>query len=217
MTVDLFGAPFLSEVGRECIGEQAWVLRGFALPEADGLLDGINAIAAQAPYRQMVTPGGLVMSVALTNCGRLGWISDEHGYRYAQHNPENGQTWPVMPDMFQFLAKRAAAQAGFEGFVPDACLINRYVPGARMSLHQDKNERDRSAPIVSVSLGMPAMFLFGGHLRSDKALRIPLWHGDVVVWGGVDRMRYHGVLPLKPLCHPQLGMQRINLTFRQAG
>jgi alkylated DNA repair protein (DNA oxidative demethylase) len=165
----------------------------------------------------MVTPGGFEMSVALTNSGELGWTSDRRGYRYATLDPLTGNPWPPLPDAFVRLARNAAAEAGFPGFTPDACLINRYVPGARMSLHQDKDEQDYSAPIVSVSLGMPAVFLFGGHRRADKAQRIPLFHGDVVVWGGPDRLRYHGVAPLKDHPHASLGSQRINLTFRKAG
>jgi alkylated DNA repair protein (DNA oxidative demethylase) len=157
------------------------------------------------------------MSVALTNCGALGWTSDRRGYRYAPNDPVSEQAWPAMPDLFLRLANKAAAEAGFDQFEPDACLINHYVPGTRLSLHQDKNELDFRAPIVSVSLGIPAMFLFGGHERSDKARRIPLFHGDVAVWGGVDRLRYHGVMPLKEETHPLLGAQRINITFRKAG
>jgi alkylated DNA repair protein (DNA oxidative demethylase) len=165
----------------------------------------------------MHTPGGFRMSVAMSSCGTLGWVTDQHGYRYTRINPENNQPWPAMPTSFLQLAHAAALAAGFNDFVPDACLINRYEPGARMSLHQDKNERDFSQPIVSVSLGLPAVFLFGGLQRSDKTVRVPLAHGDVVVWGGPSRLRFHGVLPLKAGQHPLLGEQRINLTFRKAG
>jgi alkylated DNA repair protein (DNA oxidative demethylase) len=164
----------------------------------------------------MVTPGGFEMSVAMTNCGRLGWASDRKGYRYAPLDPLTGQRWPEMPDIFLKLAASAAAAAGFDAFVPDACLINRYAPGAKLSLHQDKDERDFRQPIVSVSLGVPAVFLFGGLKRSDKTRQVPLAHGDVVVWGGPDRLRYHGVLALKHGDHPLLGSHRINLTFRKA-
>jgi alkylated DNA repair protein (DNA oxidative demethylase) len=157
------------------------------------------------------------MSLAMTNCGRLGWISDRRGYRYGELDPETGRPWPPMPAVFERLAQAAAAEAGYEGFVPDACLVNRYEPGTRLSLHQDKDERDYGAPIVSVSLGMPATFLFGGLARGDKAARVPLGHGDVVVWGGPDRLRYHGVLPLEDRPHALLGSRRINLTFRKAG
>jgi len=165
----------------------------------------------------MVTPGGFTMSVALTNCGALGWTTDRRGYRYTRTDPDTGRPWPAMPAAFAELACDAAAAAGFPHFEPDACLINRYLPGARMSLHQDKNERDYDAPIVSVSLGMPAIFLFGGLRRADKAARLELHHGDVAVWGGPDRLRYHGVMPLAEVPHPALGSQRINFTFRKAG
>jgi alkylated DNA repair protein (DNA oxidative demethylase) len=216
MTGDLFGSP--SEVGvREPLGAQACVLRGFALDDVAALMSGIEALECEAPFRQMVTPGGHTMSVALTNCGALGWTSDRRGYRYAPLDPLSGRPWPPMPPGFAALARRAACAAGFEGFEPDACLVNRYLPGARLSLHQDRNERDFSAPIVSVSLGLPAVFLFGGNARTDRAARVPLFHGDVAVWGGADRLRFHGVLPLKPGEHPRLGAQRINLTFRKAG
>ncbi|MET2526522.1 DNA oxidative demethylase AlkB [Ralstonia pseudosolanacearum] len=216
-TRDLFADHAPADDRRIALGEAAVVLRGFALAEATALLAAIDDIARQAPFRHMVTPGGFEMSVALTNCGALGWTSDRRGYRYAARNPQTGQPWPPLPDCFLRLARDAAAAAGFPGFTPDACLINRYVPGARLSLHQDKDEQDYGAPIVSVSLGMPAMFLWGGHRRTDKTLRVPLFHGDVVVWGGPDRLRYHGVLPLKEAAHPLLGAQRINLTLRRAG
>jgi alkylated DNA repair protein (DNA oxidative demethylase) len=165
----------------------------------------------------MLTPGGFRMSVAMTNCGALGWVTDRSGYRYDSVDPDSGRNWPAMPDSFLQLAQDAAAHAGFDGFVPDACLINRYEPGARLSLHQDKNERDFTEPIVSVSLGIPAVFEFGGLNRADKTSRVPLMHGDVVVWGGPARLRYHGVSPLKDGDHPALGRHRINLTFRKAG
>jgi alkylated DNA repair protein (DNA oxidative demethylase) len=216
MTNDLFGAQVL--IGqRDAIGEQAIVLRGFCAPSASDLMRAIEHIAGGSPFRHMTTPGGFIMSAAMTNSGALGWTSDRRGYRYVAIDPTTNRPWPAMPKEFLALAASAAAAAGFKGFVPDACLINRYSPGARLTLHQDKNENDFSAPIVSVSLGIPAMFLFGGSARSDKAARIPLLHGDVAVWGGVDRLRYHGVLPIKADRHPLLGAQRINLTFRKAG
>jgi alkylated DNA repair protein (DNA oxidative demethylase) len=215
MNLDLFDDIRPGQCER--IGPSAVVLRGFALPYVDELLPEIAGIEAVAPFRNMVTPGGFTMSVALTNCGALGWTTDRRGYRYAETDPDTQRPWPAMPVPFARLAHEAAEAAGFAGFKPDACLINRYRPGARMSLHQDKDERDFSAPIVSVSLGMPATFLFGGHKRSDKTLKVQLYHGDVVVWGGVDRLRYHGVMPLKHVPHPLLGSMRINFTFRQAG
>lgn len=218
--LDLFeedGDDGAAQGGRVALGPQSVVLRGFALPLVDALLAGVDAVTAQAPFRHMETPGGYTMSVALTNCGQLGWTSDARGYRYARIDPLSGQPWPAMPQAFMQLAQAAAAEAGFPGFEPDACLVNRYEPGSRLSLHQDRNERDYGAPIVSVSLGMPAMFLFGGDQRADKASRTPLFHGDVVVWGGVDRLRYHGIMPIKDLPHPRLGSQRINFTIRRAG
>ena len=192
------------------LGEGAVVLRGFAEARAQALLEEVQVIAARAPFRHMVTPGGYRMSVAMTNCGALGWVTDRAGYRYEGTDPESGKPWPAMPDAFLRLAQEAAAQAGFPGFVPDACLINRYGPRSRLTLHQDRNERDFRAPIVSVSLGAPALFLFGGLKRSDPTVRVPLLNGDVVVWGGPARLRYHGVLPLK-------SGERFNLTFRKAG
>jgi alkylated DNA repair protein (DNA oxidative demethylase) len=197
------------------LGPGAVVLRGFAAQET-ALLSELEELAARAPFRHMVTPGGYRMSVAMTNCGELGWVTDRSGYRYELRDPESGRPWPRMPQSFRALAGSAAAEAGFDAFIPDACLVNRYAPGSRLTLHQDRNERDFRAPIVSVSLGLPAVFLFGGLKRKDKALRVPLEHGDVVVWGGPARMRFHGVLPLKPGHHPRLGALRINLTFRKA-
>lgn len=215
MTLELFES---TQVGtQQEIGPQARVLRGFALARLPELLAALELIQQQAPFRHMVTPGGYTMSVALTNCGNFGWTSDRRGYRYSAIDPDSGQPWPAMPECFLALARDAAQQAAFPAFEPDACLINRYVPGSRLSLHQDKNEKDFSAPIVSVSLGMPAVFLFGGARRQDRAQRIPLFHGDVAVWGGVDRLRYHGVQPLKPCEHARMGAQRINFTFRKAG
>jgi alkylated DNA repair protein (DNA oxidative demethylase) len=193
------------------------LLRGFASARETALLAALQRVVAAAPFRHMVTPGGYRMSVAMTNCGALGWVSDRAGYRYDRNDPENGRPWPRMPESFLRLAGAAAAEVGFERFVPDACLVNRYAPGSRLTLHQDRNERDFRAPIVSVSLGLPATVLFGGLKRQDKAIRVPLEHGDVVVWGGPARMRFHGVLALKHASHPLLGEQRINLTFRKAG
>jgi len=216
-TLDLFGDDDTAQHGREAIGPQSFVLRSFAQPYADALMQGVDDVTAQSPFRHMDTPGGYTMSVALTNCGQLGWTTDARGYRYSRIDPMTGAPWPDLPDAFLRLAQAAAAEAGFPGFAPDACLVNRYEPGSRLSLHQDKNERDYDAPIVSVSLGMPAVFLFGGNERSDKTRRVPLFHGDVVVWGGVDRLRYHGVMPMKDLPHPKLGSLRINFTLRKAG
>jgi alkylated DNA repair protein (DNA oxidative demethylase) len=192
------------------------LLRGFSQPVEAELIAALREIAAQAPFRHMVTPGGHRMSVAMTNCGRYGWVTDRGGYRYDADDPLTARPWPAMPASFCELAGQAAASAGFDGFAPDACLVNRYEPAARMSLHQDKDETDFSAPIVSVSLGLPAIFLFGGLKRSDKPRRFRLEHGDVVVWGGPTRLFFHGIAPLADGEHALLGRQRINLTFRKA-
>ncbi len=192
------------------------LLRGFVGSLESELIAALHDIAAQAPLRNMVTPGGHRMSVAMTNCGSAGWITDRIGYRYGAHDPETGKAWPAMPPSFRDIAEQAADLAGFAGFSPDACLINRYVPGARMSLHQDRDEHDFGAPIVSVSLGLPAIFLFGGLKRSDKPRRFRLEHGDIAAWGGPARLAFHGVAPLADGEHPRMGRQRINLTFRKA-
>jgi len=193
------------------------LLPGFALAELEPLLDALRPVLRAAPFRHMQTPGGLRMAVALSNCGALGWVSDASGYRYSATDPVSGKPWPALPRVLVELASRAAAQAGFDGFVADACLINHYLPGTRLSLHQDRDEQDYAHPIVSISLGLPAVFLFGGLQRSDRTRRIPLNHGDVLVWGGEDRLRFHGVLPIKPGVHPRMGERRINLTLRKAG
>jgi alkylated DNA repair protein (DNA oxidative demethylase) len=213
---DLFAhAP--PDLRHEPLTDGAWVLRGFALDLQADLLAAITAVVSAAPFRHMETPGGFRMSVAMTNCGNLGWVSDRRGYRYAGHDPVTGKAWPRMPTVFAGFAAAAANAAGFPRFAPDACLINRYLPGARLTLHQDKDERDADAPIVSVSLGLPAKFLWGGDARTDRQRRVPLQHGDTVVWGGPARLRYHGIALLKDGHHPLLGSQRINLTFRRAG
>jgi DNA oxidative demethylase len=200
------------------IASGAAILRGFALPVAAELMRGVEIVLAAAPLRHLVTPGGQAMSVAMSNCGPLGWVSDRRGYRYSAVDPQFSRAWPAMPDGFLELAWRAAAEAGFDNFAPNACLINHYEPGARMGLHQDRDEGgpggDFSAPIVSVSLGLPAVFLFGGLQRRDKTTRWPLAHGDVVVWGGPSRLAFHGVAPLKAGEHAALGARRVNLTFR---
>ncbi len=193
------------------------VLKGFALDDEARLLDELASVVGASAFRHMQTPGGGRMSVAMTNTGALGWVSDPSGYRYSALDPESGRAWPAMPASFISLAAKAAARAGFPGFSPDACLVNRYERGAKLGLHQDKDERDFSAPIVSVSLGLPAVFLFGGATRKVRPDRIPLEHGDVVVFGGPDRLRYHGVKQLEDGEHPLLGRYRVNLTFRKAG
>lgn len=204
------------EFREEWIGAASVVLRGFALSCESILHTDLYNVISAAPFRHMITPNGYTMSVAMTNCGSYGWVSDRHGYRYDTNDPLTGIPWPEIPESFLKLASSAAATAGFKNFVPDVCLVNRYEPGAKLSLHQDKDELDFEQPIVSVSLGVPATFLFGGLKRKDTPERILLEHGDVVVWGGIDRLRYHGVLPLKETQHPFAGNQRINLTFRKA-
>jgi alkylated DNA repair protein (DNA oxidative demethylase) len=215
MTTDLFDSTEILP-SREQIAEGAMLLRGFARPIQHDLLSAIETITAQAPFRHMSTPGGYQMSVAMTNCGALGWVTDRTGYRYDGIDPTSRKPWPEMPPIFRELAGQAAAQAGFAGFRPEACLVNRYEPGARLSLHQDRDEKNYDEPIVSVSLGLPATFLWGGLKRSDKTVRYRLEHGDVVVWGGPSRLVFHGVAPLADGEHALLGRRRINLTFRKA-
>jgi DNA oxidative demethylase len=216
LTADLFESVADVLPSREAMAEGAVLLRGFARPSEGELIAALRDIEGLAPFRHMVTPGGHSMSVAMTNCGSLGWVTDRSGYRYDTNDPETGKPWPAMPASFRQLAGQAAAQGGFEDFSPDACLINRYQPGGRMSLHQDKDEDDFGAPIVSVSLGLRAIFLFGGLKRTDKLRRFRLEHGDVVVWGGPTRLVFHGVAPLADGEHALMGRQRINLTFRKA-
>jgi alkylated DNA repair protein (DNA oxidative demethylase) len=200
----------------ERLSEGAVILRGFAGDHAVALVAAVAHITEVAPFRNMVTPGGYRMSVAMTNCGRAGWITDRRGHRYDPFDPMTGLQWPEMPALFWRLAADAATAGGFADFEPDACLINRYEPGTKLSLHRDEDERDMTAPIVSVSLGLPAIFLFGGNRRGDRPRRIPLESGDVVVWGGPDRLVYHGVAPLAEGEDPLTGNRRINVTFRKA-
>ncbi|MGS2742246.1 DNA oxidative demethylase AlkB [Halomonas sp. LS-001] len=215
MTMDLFEqSPPTPWVEPLCEG--AVVLRRWASACDEALMQGIEQVANQAPFRQMKTPGGHTMSVAMTCCGEWGWVTDARGYRYQQQDPLDTMRWPAMPDVMRTLAVQAAAKAGYAGFDPDACLVNRYSTGAKMGLHQDRNETDFDQPIVSVSLGTPATFQFGGMQRSHPPQRVPLEHGDVVVWGGPARLRYHGVLTLKANHHPLTGIYRYNLTFRRA-
>ncbi|MCK0164402.1 DNA oxidative demethylase AlkB [Marinobacter sp. S6332] len=216
MTLDLF-ADLPIEAFTEHLSEGALVLRQFATTQAHDLLNEISQIIALAPFRHMTTPGGHSMSAAMSCCGSYGWVTDARGYRYQREDPSSGKPWPVMPSAFANLAQSAAQKAGYADFIPDSCLINRYKPGAKMGLHQDKNERDFTQPIVSVSLGLPQVFHFGGLVRSERPRSIPLSHGDVVVWGGPSRLRYHGVLTLKAGEHPLTGSYRYNLTFRCAG
>jgi alkylated DNA repair protein (DNA oxidative demethylase) len=216
MTQSLFGDEWIGGPQREHLGPGAVLLHGRALPVVEQLLAAIREVEAQAPFRRMATPGGFEMSVVITNCGVAGWVTDSQGYRYQPIDPVTGKHWPPMPEIFRTFATGVAAEAGYQNFVPDVCPINRYLPGARMSLHQDRNERGFGHPIVSVSLGLPAIFQFGGEDRGDKTQRFALQHGDVAVWGGPSRLAYHGILPLKDGEHPLVGRQRLNLTFRKA-
>jgi alkylated DNA repair protein (DNA oxidative demethylase) len=213
---DLFNGLSQSVPNCEVLSDGAMLLREFAAAKTPALMATIQEIAAVAPFRNMITPGGQRMSVAMTNCGEVGWVSDRKGYRYDPVDPQTGQPWPRMPDLLSDLARDASAKAGFAGFAPDACLVNRYESGTRLSLHQDRDERDFTAPIVSVSIGLPATFLFGGLQRADRPRRIRLFSGDVVVWGGPARLTYHGVAPLADGVDELTGRYRINLTFRKA-
>lgn len=211
MNLDLFGHE-----PQQQIAEGVWLLRGFALPFEQELLSQIDTVIAQAPLRTLYTPSGLPMSVKTTSCGEAGWVSDAYGYRYAKRDALVKNPWPAMPDIFLSLAQQAASAAGFDHYVPDSCLINQYAVGAKMGLHQDKNEKDFAQPIVSVSLGLPATFLLGGLNRENPTQKIQLTHGDVLVWGGAARLFFHGVLPIKSGKHLLTGEQRINVTFRKA-
>lgn len=217
MSEDLFAGHDAALARREILAEGAVILRGRAWAQAGLLLAAVEAVAREAPFRRMSTPSGYRMSVETTSCGRLGWTSDRAGYRYLAQDPLRNRPWPPMPKGLRAFAVAAAAEAGFAGFAPDACLINRYAPGAKLSLHQDRDEADLSAPIVSVSLGLPATFVFGGVARGGPTVRVGLVHGDVVVWGGPARLAYHAVLPLREGEHSMTGRWRINLTFRKAG
>jgi alkylated DNA repair protein (DNA oxidative demethylase) len=201
---------------KQTLAEGAVLLRGFADADSNPVFQALQQVIAAAPFRQMITPGGHRMSVAMTNCGQAGWVTDLRGYRYDVLDPVSQLPWPPMPEIVRRLAERAAVQAGFMSFQPDSCLINRYEPGARLSLHQDRDERDFGQPIVSLSLGLPAIFLFAGQLRNQRTQHMRLENGDVVVWGGVSRLAFHGVSPLADGHHPLTGRCRINLTFRKA-
>ncbi|MFQ3172774.1 MAG: alkylated DNA repair protein (DNA oxidative demethylase) [Oleispira sp.] len=216
MNFDLFSSVVKDNTVATQIAAQAWHLVGFAEEQGLQIRNLLSSIIEQAPFRQMKTPGGQVMSVKMTSCGDVGWVSDHLGYRYQSFDPVSGLPWPAMPEEFKRLAEDAAAAAGFASFNPDSCLINLYQIGTRLSLHQDKDEVDDTQPIVSVSLGLPATFLWGGLHRSSPQTRVGLRHGDVVVWGGESRFFYHGVLPLEFGQHDLFAKHRVNLTFRKA-
>jgi len=214
---DLFAPTEPGAWQRIALTPGAVLLRGLAVSHARQLLADLQHVLDGAPPRHMITPGGFRMSVAMSNCGATGWVSDASGYRYDASDPDSGRPWPAMPTSFVQLARQAAGEAGYRGFDPDACLISRYEPGARLTLHQDRDEESFDHPIVSLSLGLPATFLLGGLKRSDKAMRVPVGHGDVVVWGGPARLRYHGVAVLADGHHGLMGRWRFNLSFRRAG
>jgi len=217
MTIDMFESEGYHSGQTDFFEHNVILLRGYASSYADAILTSLNSITVAAPFRQMQTRRGYFMSAEISNCGQLGWLSDKTGYRYTNVDPLTGNSWPEMPDLMRQLARSAAKKAGYNDFEPDSCIINRYAAGTKMSLHQDIDEQDFSAPIVSVSFGIPATFLFGGMRRQDKVIKIPLFHGDVIVWGGQDRLRFHGIAPIKPASHAKVGDIRINLTFRKAG
>ncbi len=213
MQNDLFHPEDREQVYR--LSEDAVFLPGFIGAQDSELLTALEFVLLRSPLRYMQTPGGKSMSVALSSCGALGWMSDDKGYRYTHVDSVTGDPWPDMPEVLLQLAKSAAQRAGFKDFIPDACLINCYVAESRMSLHQDNDEWDLTAPIVSISLGLPADFLWAGFTRSSSKQVLLLQHGDVLVWGGKDRLRFHGIKPLKEGWHPLTGDCRINLTFRK--
>ncbi|HTX23474.1 MAG TPA: DNA oxidative demethylase AlkB [Steroidobacteraceae bacterium] len=213
---DLADAATAQPRAPEALADGAVVLRRFASAHEQELLECVRLVTAAAPFRNMVTPGGCRMSVAMTNCGPVGWVTDRTGYRYDPLDPRTGRAWPPLPESLRTLAVGAAQSAGFAGFVPDACLINRYEPGTRLSMHQDRNERDFHAPVVSISLGLPATFLFGGQRRAERPQRVRLVSGDVVAWGGKSRLAFHGVAPLDDGEHPLTGRCRFNFTLRAA-
>ena len=216
MNYDLFDTVHDGDTWTETICTDALVLRQFAASNMPEIVTAVAQVIKQSPFRHMQTAGGYTMSAALSSCGKVGWVSDHAGYRYSTIDPQTGLPWPEMPKALYNFAQKAAAEAGYEHFQPDACLINQYTVGAKMSLHQDSNEKNFNAPVVSISLGLPATFLFGGLQRSDKTTKVPLTHGDVVVWGGESRLNFHGINPIKAGCHPRLGERRINITFRVA-
>lgn len=201
-----------TERSAQVLHEGLTLLPGFV--DTAALRAAIDHLVQQSPLRQMTVPSGRRMAVAMSNCGSLGWTSDARGYRYSAIDPLTGRLWPQMPERFLALAQEAAAKAGFVGFNPDVCLINRYLVGTQLGLHRDSDEADHAHPIVSVSIGASARFLWGGLKRSDPVRHLALHDGDVVVWGGAARLTYHGVAPLRSV---DAHAMRLNLTFRRAG
>jgi DNA oxidative demethylase len=216
--VDLFDdLPLLAEDLHTVLAPGALLMRGFGRDDDVDILQAVESVIAQAPLRHLQTPGGYTMSIQTTRCGSMGWVSEPGGYRYAPSNPSTRAPWPAMPQCLLDFAVRAATEAGYPDFVPDSCMINQYLPGNKLGLHQDRDERDLRAPVVSLSLGLPAIFLFGGLQRTGKTQRYRLAHGDVVVWGGPSRLAFHGVLPVADGDHALVGRRRVNVTFRKVG
>ncbi|QBJ77159.1 DNA oxidative demethylase AlkB [Aquitalea sp. USM4] len=215
MQTDLFGDASLFP-SQQQLAEGVCLLSGQANSMMSAIWQAVEDVLRQAPLRQMQTPGGHTMSVAMSNCGELGWVSDRHGYRYSRLDPQSGRPWPAMPEVLQELARIWAAAAGFDNFVSNACLINCYQAGSKMSLHQDRDERDFAHPILTLSLGLPARFMLGGLQRKDPYRKLLLQHGDVLVFGGPARLCFHGIMPLADGEHALLGKRRISLTFRRA-
>ena len=215
MQTDLFDDASLFP-SQQQLAEGVCLLSGQANSMMPAIWQAVEDVLRQAPLRQMQTPGGYTMSVAMSNCGELGWISDRHGYRYSRLDPQSGQPWPAMPEILQELARIWAAEAGFDNFVSNACLINCYQAGSKMSLHLDRDERDFAHPILTLSLGLPARFMLGGLQRQDPYRKLLLQHGDVLVFGGPARLCFHGIMPLADGDHALLGKRRISLTFRRA-
>lgn len=198
------------------LAEGAMVLRRFATPVVVALMEGVEAVVAQSPLRRLIVPNGRPMRIEMTNCGLVGWVNIDGRYRYSRVDPLTGRSWPGMPATFRRIAGAAASAAGYPDFQPAVCIINRYAVGADLQMHQDRDDTQDRQPVVSVSLGLPAIFHFGGQGRGEKPLTIPLDDGDVVVWGGASRMHRHGVAPVAPGVHPRTGAYRYNLTFRTA-
>jgi DNA oxidative demethylase len=216
--VDLFDdLPLLAEDLHTVLAPGAVLMRAFGRADDVDILQAVESVIAQAPLRHLQTPGGYTMSIQTTRCGSMGWVSEPGGYRYAPSNPSTRAPWPAMPQCLLDFAVRAATEAGYPDFVPDSCMINQYLPGNKLGLHQDRDERDLRAPVVSLSLGLPAIFLFGGLQRTGKTQRYRLAHGDVVVWGGPSRLAFHGVLPVADGDHALVGRRRVNVTFRKVG